>query len=396
MDTHNLAWLGRRLQRISDFFHAVKILDPSELFRSWDLPDGSTAGIMGRFAPAIPLTRPELDARAVHDIHRFTRPYVRWHVLVDKFGGDAEFVSRKFFNVHAADLFIFKDEYNTEAKIRRAVDAEFADDSRRHHFEVCLRELLSSVLLIADRNHADCYHVRGIPTVDHYELWAEEGWVARPSWSWMELGASEKAGFLQIADDYRSGQRFLWTEKGVRRLRILKGATNLAVSVDFTAVTAVSDIQQTGFVPVRIERIPRDRERQIDSVHSFEYLSECVTSTPFLPTLRGWWEQEVRQVAEFWRSEFGRWDHPWRCFAPWIASSIVERCLWSRSMWVTFLLQDLTAVAEHLQHEGAREARMIDPASNEVYRLPFTVEFLGADARLVHHVRRLARESRRL
>jgi 4-alpha-glucanotransferase len=400
MDSDDYSWIKRRLQRLSELFHAVRILDVSELFRSWDLPTDNRTAIMGRFVPAIPVTRPELDTRGLWDIHRYTVPYVRWHILVDKFGSDAEYVVRRFFNARHMNMFdewfSFKDEYNTETKIHQAIKAEFSDEGRRQHFEICLCQLLNDILLIPDRDHADCYHVRAIPTIEHYELWDWPGWISRPSPSWIELSDDQKLGVTQISDYYRSVQKPQWSEKGLRRLRILKDITNMALSIDFTELALLREIQQTGFVPLRIERIPRESNQQFDSIHSFDYLSDCVTSTPNLPTVRGWWEKEPAKVSDFWRTEFGRWDNPWRTYDPWIASSIVERNLWSRSIWVTFLLQDLTAVAEHLRFEVTREDRMIDPLSTHFYRLPFTFEFLSEDVRLICHLKKLAQESRRV
>jgi 4-alpha-glucanotransferase len=400
MESDNFTWISQRLDHISSLFHAVRILDVSELFRSWELPDGTLGGMMGHYVPGIPLSRPELDARGLGDIHRFTLPYVRWHLLIDKFSGDAPWIAQTFFESRHMDAydewFSFKDAFNTEEKIRRLLESSCEDDGRRRHFEICLFELLNDVLLIPDADHPDCYHVRAIPTIEHYELWQDEGWVARSSPSWAELGDDQKLGIGQLVGEYRAAQRPLWVERGLRRLHRLRDLTHLTLSVDFTDIPEMAEIQQTGFLPLRIERLPREEGRPFDPIGGFDYLSECATSTPNLPTMKRWWEEHVGHMTVFWHTEYARWDDPWRQYEWWIASSIVERHLWSRSMWANFLVQDLTVVAEHLRREVTREDRMIDPYRQEFDRLMFTFEFLSDDQRLVRHLRKLAEESRRL
>jgi hypothetical protein len=55
-------------------------------FRIWEIPGHGVSGLLGRFSPAVPLTRTELEAVGIWDIQRLTQPYITDTLLASAFG----------------------------------------------------------------------------------------------------------------------------------------------------------------------------------------------------------------------------------------------------------------------------------------------------------------------
>src|SRR5690606_18081939 len=63
----DFAWWKRRLQCASRYYHALRIDHVLGFFRIWRIPTTSTTAMLGRFDPAVPLTRQELRERGFTD-----------------------------------------------------------------------------------------------------------------------------------------------------------------------------------------------------------------------------------------------------------------------------------------------------------------------------------------
>jgi 4-alpha-glucanotransferase len=64
-------------------------------FRIWEIPASGVSGLLGRFSPAVPLQRYELEREGVWDFHRLIKPYIRSHLLEQKLGGSWREVVRR-------------------------------------------------------------------------------------------------------------------------------------------------------------------------------------------------------------------------------------------------------------------------------------------------------------
>lgn len=67
-------WWRRRLLHLHEFFDAVRLDHVIGFFRIWTIPDQTPTSMEGRFYPALPLTRAELEAAGINDIDRFCEP----------------------------------------------------------------------------------------------------------------------------------------------------------------------------------------------------------------------------------------------------------------------------------------------------------------------------------
>ena len=407
MEKDNYRWWRQRLARMATLYHALRIDHILGFFRIWEIPRATCVrGMLGHFYPAIPLTRSELEGRGLWDIDRYVKPYVRWHLLAEKFGNDAMYVARRFFDCRNMDpfddWFDFKMECDSEVQIKAIVKKEITDRSRRKHYRICLYQLLADVLLVRDPVIPDAYHVRTICTVEHTEK-TPKGVMTFESPSWRELPEPQKTAFQELHDEfmYRRQSDF-WLSKANDKLDMLKNTTKMLICAeDLGQLTdgIVQEIRRKAFLSLRVQRMSKDSTKEFDEIDSFDYLSVCCPGTHDSPSLRGWWEEDSSVIKSFWHTQLNREDTPWGTCAPWISQTIIEQHLWSNSMWAIFLLQDLTGIMEHLRRQTPDEERINDPSNSKwhwCYRYPYTVEELTDDQGFTSLVKGLVESSHRL
>ena len=87
-------WWKQRLGHLSRYFDALRIDHILGFFRIWEIPEHSVEGLLGHFAPALPLHCDEIKQRlGWFDHGRLAEPYIRWHMLQDLLGQEAQAVS---------------------------------------------------------------------------------------------------------------------------------------------------------------------------------------------------------------------------------------------------------------------------------------------------------------
>jgi hypothetical protein len=116
------AWWRARLAHTGRFFGALRVDHVLGFFRIWELPAHGVGGLLGRFRPALPLTRAELEARGLWDVERLVQPYVRRHLLGAALGPRAHEVACRFMTEEPAGSgsWRFRPEFGTEAALSAA------------------------------------------------------------------------------------------------------------------------------------------------------------------------------------------------------------------------------------------------------------------------------------
>lgn len=66
------AWWRRRLSCMGQYFQAYRIDHILGFFRIWQIPGHGVSGMLGRFYPAYPVHRHELERMGVWDFDRLT------------------------------------------------------------------------------------------------------------------------------------------------------------------------------------------------------------------------------------------------------------------------------------------------------------------------------------
>ena len=70
------AWWRARLTHMASFFALLRVDHVLGFFRVWELPAGAATGLCGQFRPAAAITRAELEAAGLWDVHRLADPYI--------------------------------------------------------------------------------------------------------------------------------------------------------------------------------------------------------------------------------------------------------------------------------------------------------------------------------
>lgn len=158
-------------------------------FRIWEIPGDGVTGLLGKFSPAIPLHRNELEGRGIWDMDRLTQPYIRdW--IIDAVCGDlAAVVREQYLDHHEHGVWTFKQHYANE----QALQASTTEPELLR----CLKVLITNVVLISDGNGWS-YH----PRID----------MMRTS-SFAELPDEWKASLKELYIDYfYKRQEGLWRQ----------------------------------------------------------------------------------------------------------------------------------------------------------------------------------------
>lgn len=392
---------------MSELFHVLRVDHILGFFRIWEIPrEKCVRGLLGHYYPCIPIAKSELEQRGLWDIDRYTKPYIRWHILYAKFGEEAVEVSKKYFvprGVDASDdYFDFKPEYDTEKKIEASLNKDIADDKKRAHYMNCLFQLVQNVCLIEDQFKPNFYHVRSEVKTEHIEE-TPNGPIKYVSTSWNELPSDQRKAMEDLYIDFAyKRNNSLWVQKSQPKLEILKNSTNMLICAeDLGQLTdeILNAIREKSLLSLRVQRMSKDSSKDFDETDTFQYLSVCCPSTHDCSSLRGWWEENRPLICKYWHDQLWRRDEcPMTC-EPWISEMIIRKHLWSNSMWAVFLLQDLTGITQHLRRQLPAEELINfppDPNYHWRYRYPYTINELLGDFEFTHKVHELVIQSNRI
>ena len=401
-------WWRMRLSRMAELFQVMRVDHILGFFRIWEIPrEPCIRGMLGHYNPCVPLTIDELRSWGLRqDIDRYVKPYVRWHILQQKFGQDAQMIADKFLVARHADrlddYYDFKEAFNTELKIADACASMFQDEKASAHFRKGLFELLANVILVPDPNHAGSYQVRTEVKMDHTDM-TQDGPIEYASSSWLELPDDERAIVERLYVDFAyNRQSGLWVGKALEKLDLLKDSTNMLIcGEDLGQLTEsiLAALREKALLSLRVQRMSKDKNSQFDEVEHYQYLSVCCPATHDSSSLRGWWEENRSVIRDFWHTQLWRGDEPPATCEPWISEMIIKKHLWSNSMWAVFLLQDLTGIAQHLRRQSPQDEQInipADPHHKWRYRYPYSLEEITGDWNFTQHLHGLAVASHRI
>ena len=131
---------------------------------------------------------------------------------------------------------------------------------------------------------------------------------------------------------------------------------------------------------LEIQRMPKKFGEAFGDTSAYPYYSVCATGTHDTSTLRGWWEEDPRVTASFWRDVLHHeGEAPLHC-GPQLCKEIVGQHLDSPSMLAILPLQDWLSMDPDLRYGGNPAAERInDPSVSRHYwrwRMHLTLEKL--------------------
>lgn len=379
-------WWNRRFQNMARYFDAYRIDHVLGFFRIWEIPVHSVHGLLGQFAPALAMSREEIESYGLHfQEDRFTRPFITDWVLDRVFHERAGEVKEKYLDRLDDERYQMKPEVDTQRK----VEALFADVTNEK--ELWLRDglyaLISDVLFVRDHTNPGVFHPRISAQLDFiYE----------------SLYDNDKAAFNRLYNDYfyRRNNQF-WYQEAMKKLPKLVQATRMLVCAEDLGM--VPDcvpwvMDELKILSLELQSMPKDPSVKFGHLSRNPYRSVCTISSHDMPTLRMWWDENIQRTQEYYNTMLYRQGSAPHPLPGWLASDIISRHLTSPSMLCILSIQDWLATDEALRLPDADAERINIPATPKHYwryRMPLNIEDLAADKRFVQNITEMISQSGR-
>ncbi|OUJ76172.1 4-alpha-glucanotransferase [Hymenobacter crusticola] len=373
MAEDDYTWWKQRMGHLARYFDMLRIDHILGFFRIWEIPGHSVEGLLGHFAPALPLHRHEIEQRiGWFDYGRLCEPYIRWHMLTDLFREQAQAVYEEFLDATDHGVFRLKEYVRTQRQIEDVFEQKIkADPSNAEHYRWLRTNLykLTNEVLFVPADEPDFYHPR---ITLHLSV------------SFRELDEHTRHRLKELYDDffYRRHEEF-WREQGLVKLPPVRYATNMLIAGEDLGMVPASVpgvMRDLGMLGLNIQRMPSDPQVEFGNPATAPYLSVVSPGSHDMSTLRGWWEEDRTLTQRFFEHQLGHWGQhaPYYC-EPWVVREIIEQHLASPAMWAIFPLQDLLALDAQLRRENPLEEQINVPANPQhfwKYRLHLPLEKL--------------------
>lgn len=380
-------WWNRRFQNMARYFDAYRIDHVLGFFRIWEIPVHSVHGLLGQFAPALAMSREEIESYGLHfQEDRFIRPFITDWVLDRVFHERAGEVKEKYLDRLDDERYQMKPEVDTQRK----VEALFADVTNEK--ELWLRDglyaLISDVLFVRDHTNPGIFHPRISAQLDFiYE----------------SLYDNDKAAFNRLYNDYfyRRNNQF-WYQEAMKKLPKLVQATRMLVCAEDLGM--VPDcvpwvMDELKILSLELQSMPKDPSVKFGHLSRNPYRSVCTISSHDMPTLRMWWDENIQRTQEYYNTMLYRQGPAPHPLPGWLASDIISRHLTSPSMLCILSIQDWLATDEALRLPDADAERINIPANPKHYwryRMHLNIEDLAADKRFVQNITEMISQSGRV
>lgn len=379
-------WWNRRFKNMARYFDAYRIDHVLGFFRIWEIPVHSVHGLLGQFAPALAMSREEIESYGLHfQEDRFTRPFITDWVLDRVFHERAGEVKEKYLDRLDDERYQMKPEVDTQRK----VETLFADatDEKELWLRDGLYALISDVLFVRDHTNPGVFHPRISAQLDFiYE----------------SLYDNDKAAFNRLYNDYfyRRNNQF-WYQEAMKKLPKLVQATRMLVCAEDLGM--VPDcvpwvMDELKILSLELQSMPKDPSVKFGHLSRNPYRSVCTISSHDMPTLRMWWDENIQRTQEYYNTMLYRQGSAPHPLPGWLASDIISRHLTSPSMLCILSIQDWLATDEALRLPDADAERINIPATPKHYwryRMHLNIEDLAADKRFVQNITEMISQSGR-
>ena len=379
MAKDNYAWWRRRMEHMGNYFDAVRIDHVLGFYRIWSIPLYCVEGILGKFEPAIPLTRNHFnDVGLYFNEERFCRPYITDVLLSEFFGDRAGWVKDTF--TYAGFI---KEEFDTQQKIA----AYFKANPLHTDIEKGLFDIISNVILLKDEKIAGNYHFR-------INMYQTSSYKDLPEEDRHKLDTLYHRYFFEIQNE-------LWEQEGRKKLLALKSCTNMLLCAeDLGMVPEMVEgmLDEMQILSLQVQRMPKTSTENFSHPKNASYISVVTPSTHDMSTIREWWEDEKEHIQFFYNYLLGHpGEAPYHC-EPWISRDIISQHLESPAMWSVFLIQDLLAANGKIRRQDPKEERINDPADPDHvwdYRMHITMEDLLKEKDFIADIKEMIRDNGR-
>jgi len=384
-------WWRWRMKHMSRYFQMIRLDHVLGFFRIWEIPDYSVSGLMGHFNPVIPISREELEGQGVWDFNRLCDPYIPAELLSELFGKDTSDVKSEYLEKSAPGFYRLKPEFSTQRQIDLYLTKKTGDGLLAQDKATCIRKglfaLISNFLFFAEKSGAG-FHPRINMTKTYSFLHLDR------SLQW-------KMEYLYNYYYYHKQENF-WRMQGLQKLPVLKSASNMLICGEDLGMIpdcVPKVMEELCLLGLRIERMPKETDREFSWVEHYPYLTVCSTSSHDMSTVRGWWEEDRVRAQRYYNNVLKHsGEAPTACGAD-LCGEIVTRHLESPSMWAVFPIQDILGMSDSLKRKGdPKEEQINNPANPKnywKYRLHINIEELIEAEEFNEKLLRIVKESGR-
>ncbi|MFK7973079.1 MAG: 4-alpha-glucanotransferase [Bacteroidia bacterium] len=361
MAEDDYAWWRRRLSHMTRYFDAYRIDHILGFFRIWDIPWSATEGLLGRFNPALPMSRSEIVQRiGWFDEQRLCMPFIREYMLGELFGPFEAEVNRELLEETYGGQYQLKPHVSTQRKIEAFFtppsDADQNTIDKFSRIKKGLLSLAADVIFLQDKNDPHRFHPRiSMHHTRSYQALA---------------GDAQKAiNALYLHFFYKRHEDF-WRNQAMIKLPGITEATDMLVCGEDLGMVPESVpgvMNELGLLSLEIQRMPKATGRKFGHPADAPYLSVISTGSHDMSTLRGWWEEGRAKSQEFFNEILGHdGAAPFFCEA-WLVKEVVIQHLYSPAMWAVFPLQDLVGMDAALRNPDTQIEQINVPANPKHY-----------------------------
>lgn len=355
MKADGFAWWRQRFQQMSNYFDAFRIDHILGFFRIWSIPRYAVEGIMGRFVPAIPVSRNEFELRGIFiDNNRYCKPYITDEVIGQSAGHlDADV--KYFLQSNGDATYRFKSIFDTQRKIEAYFTSEGLDDSKKGLKQV-LFNLHANVILWPDGDNNNGFHFR---------------FNAAKTLSYQHLDLHIQQKLSCLYDDYfYHRQEHIWKHEALEKLPALKLCTDMLIcgeDLGMVPQSVPAVMSSLGFLSMEVQRMPKQLNTTFFDPSRAPYLSVVTPSTHDMSTIREWWLEDQNKTQQFYNQQLCQHgEAPAAATSP-VVRSVILQHLASPAMWAVFQMQDLLAMNDSLRLEDPHAERINIPGDPNHY-----------------------------
>lgn len=387
MEKDNYQWWRKRFSKMAEYFTAYRIDHILGFFRIWEIPIHSVHGLLGQFAPALPMSEDEIKGFGLNFQKEFmTEPFINDYMLNTMFGDKSDEVRNTFVEHVHHDIYRMRPEFDTQRK----VEAYFAGktDEESLNMKEGLYALISDVLFVKDRKNPEMYHPR---------ISVQNDFIYR------QLNWQEQEAFNRLYNHYyyQRHNKF-WYDEAMKKLPVLTQSTSMLVCGEDLGM--VPDcvpwvMNQLQILSLEIQRMPKDPKDEFGHVYNYPFRSVCTIGTHDMSSLRGYWKEDPQITERYYHYELGHWGDVPQDAPGWLCQEIINQHLASPSLLCILTWQDWTSIDESLRNPNIDIERINIPANPRHYwrwRMHITLEELIKRDDFNKQIRNMISESGRI
>ncbi|MBR1688795.1 MAG: 4-alpha-glucanotransferase [Prevotella sp.] len=381
-----VGWFRRRLQWMEQYFDALRIDHILGFFRIWEIPAGAVDGLLGHFAPALPMTAGEIEYFGLpFRKELYTRPFINDRLIDRLFGIHAQYVRDNFLVRKAYNLYDLKADYDTQRKVADA----FAEQRDENSLWIRdgLMQLISDVLFVEDPHQPEMYHPRiGVIGEPVYEA----------------LGAEEKDAFARLYNNYYYQRHSMfWGRQALNRLPAVLGASRMLICGEDLGMLpdCVGPVlDQLRILTLEIQQMPKQQGFEFAHLDANPYRSVCTLTTHDMAPLRLWWQEQPERRQRYYITMLQKEGRAPEQLPAHLAEEMIARHLYCPSMLCILSLQDWLAMDGELRSKNPQDERINVPSDSHnrwKYRMHLTIEELLKAERYNQKVNTMITRSKR-